>query len=149
MTQTATKTRETSNRRTASLPIRSKYDAAQTTGNNRRHWALADALSANAANSPEIRAIIRARARYEMANNSWAKGMALTLAKATIGKGPRLQMNTPNRELNRTAEALWYWGPVFVLRTTSRQVPSSPIGFGLRRWLRPDKPSWLTAGIKI
>jgi hypothetical protein len=52
------------------LPIRSKYDAAQTTGNNRRHWALADALSANAANSPEIRAIIRARARYEMANNS-------------------------------------------------------------------------------
>jgi capsid protein len=107
MTQTATKTREAPNRRTASLPIRSKYDAAQTTGNNRRHWALADALSANAANSPEIRAIIRARARYEMANNSWAKGMALTLAKATIGKGPRLQMNTPNRELNRTAEALW------------------------------------------
>ena len=107
MTQTATKIREAPNRRTASLPIRSKYDAAQTTGNNRRHWALADALSANAANSPEIRAIIRARARYEMANNSWAKGMALTLAKATIGKGPRLQMNTPNRELNRTAEALW------------------------------------------
>ena len=107
MTQTAVRTRETPTRRTASLPIRSKYDAAQTTGNNRRHWALADALSANAANSPEIRAIIRARARYEMANNSWAKGMALTLAKATIGKGPRLQMNTPNRELNRTAEALW------------------------------------------
>ena len=92
MTQTATKTREAPNRRTASLPVRSKYDAAQTTGNNRHHWALADALSANAANSPEIRAIIRARARYEMANNSWAKGMALTLAKATIGKGPR----TPN-----------------------------------------------------
>ncbi|MBC8372905.1 MAG: hypothetical protein H8E53_04870 [Planctomycetes bacterium] len=64
------------------MPVRSKYDAAQTTGNNRRHWALADALSANAANSPEIRAIIRARARYEMANNSWAKGMALTLAAA-------------------------------------------------------------------
>ena len=44
MTQTATKTRETPNRQTASLPVRSKYGAAQTTGNNRRHWALADAL---------------------------------------------------------------------------------------------------------
>jgi len=120
MSQTATKTREAPNRRTASLPIRSKYDAAQTTGNNRRHWALADALSANAANSPEIRAIIRARARYEMANNSWAKGMALTLAKATIGKGPRLQMNTPNRELNRAAEALCITKPHRAIRGSDK-----------------------------
>jgi len=36
MTQTAAKTQESPNRRTASLPIRSKYDAARTTGNNRR-----------------------------------------------------------------------------------------------------------------
>ena len=40
-----------------------KYDAAQTTDENRRHWASADGLSADAAANPEVRRIIRKRAR--------------------------------------------------------------------------------------
>jgi len=97
----------TSVRRTASLPVRARYDAAQTTANNRRYYVNADALSANASNSPEVRAVLRSRARYEVDNNSWAKGMSLTLAKSIIGKGPRLQMNETNRTLNRLAELEW------------------------------------------
>lgn len=72
--------------------LRARYDAAVTTHENRRHWASADGLSADAANSPEVRRTLRNRARYEVANNSYARGIVLTLANDLIGTGPRLQM---------------------------------------------------------
>jgi lambda family phage portal protein len=84
--------------------VRGKYDAAQTTHENRRHWANADHLSANAAMSPEVRRTLRARARYEVANNSYAKGIVLTLANYVVGTGPRLQMLTDDPEANRVIE---------------------------------------------
>ena len=36
------------------LHVRSRYDAAATTDENRRHWANADLLSAGAANNPAV-----------------------------------------------------------------------------------------------
>ncbi len=84
-----------------------KFDSAQTTPDNRRHWANADGLSPNAAVSPEVRRILRNRARYEVANNSYAKGIALTLANDTIGTGPRLQMLTDDAAANRRVEELF------------------------------------------
>ena len=51
-----------------------RFDSAQTTHDNRRHWANADALSADAAASPEVRRTLRNRARYEVANNSCLAG---------------------------------------------------------------------------
>lgn len=84
--------------------LRAKYDAAQTTYENRRHWANADHLSANAAANPEVRRILRSRARYEVANNSYAKGIVLTLANYVVGTGPRLQMLTDAPETNRLIE---------------------------------------------
>ena len=72
--------------------IRAKFDSAQTTADNRRHWANADGLSADAAASSEVRRTLRNRARYEVANNSYARGIVLTLANDVIGTGPRLQM---------------------------------------------------------
>lgn len=84
--------------------LRARYDAAVTTDDNRRHWANADHLSAKAANSAEVRRILRSRARYEVANNSYARGIVLTLANDCIGTGPRLQMLTPSAEANRRLE---------------------------------------------
>jgi len=84
--------------------LRAKYDAALTTDNNRRHWANADGLSANAANSPQVRRTLRNRARYEVANNSYARGIVLTLANDTIGTGPRLQMLSEDAVVNRAVE---------------------------------------------
>lgn len=84
--------------------LRARYDAATTTDENRRHWANADGLSANAANSPDVRRTLRNRSRYEVANNSYAKGIVLTLANDVIGTGPRLQMLTESTEANRTIE---------------------------------------------
>jgi len=84
--------------------VRGKYDAAQTTYENRRHWANADHLSANAAANVEVRRTLRSRARYEVANNSYAKGIVLTLANYVVGTGPRLQMLTDDPEANRLIE---------------------------------------------
>ncbi|MBN2377052.1 MAG: phage portal protein [Sedimentisphaerales bacterium] len=75
--------------------IRAGYDAAQTTDDNSRHWANADLLSADAALVPAVRSILRSRARYEVANNSYARGIINTLSNDTIGTGPRLQLLTP------------------------------------------------------
>jgi lambda family phage portal protein len=84
--------------------VRARYDAAVTNDDNRRHWANADGLSANAANSPEVRRLLRNRSRYEVANNSYARGIVLTLANDVIGTGPRLQLLTPDAEANRRIE---------------------------------------------
>lgn len=85
--------------------LRAKYDAAQTTSDNTRHWVNADSLSANAAMSNDVRNLLRQRARYEVANNSYAKGLVLTLANDCIGTGPRLQVQTRDRDFNRQVEA--------------------------------------------
>jgi len=84
--------------------VSARYDAAQTTDENRRHWAGADLLSADAAANPQVRSILRARARYEVANNSYAKGIVLTLANDTVGTGPRLQMLTDDAKANALVE---------------------------------------------
>lgn len=84
--------------------LRARYDAAATNDENRRHWANADGLSACAANSPEVRRLLRNRARYEVANNCYARGLVLTLAHHCVGTGPRLQMLTDDAAANRRIE---------------------------------------------
>gem|GEM_PF-151097 len=85
--------------------LRARYDAAASSDESRRHWANADNLSAAAANSPTVRQILRNRARYEIANNSYARGIVSTLANDVIGTGPRLQMLSSDQEANRRIEA--------------------------------------------
>jgi capsid protein len=74
-------------------PVRARYDAAQTTPLNQRHWSQADWLSADAALHPGVRRTLRTRARYEAANNSYLAGMLSTLATDLVGTGPRLQLH--------------------------------------------------------
>lgn len=88
--------------------LNAKYDAAQDTEENRRHWAWADHDSAAAANSIEVRRKLRSRARYECHQaNSFAKGICLTLANDTISTGPCLQLNTGDENLDRFIEREW------------------------------------------
>lgn len=87
--------------------IAARYDAAVTNDDNRRHWANADALSANAANSAAVRNTLRIRSRYEYANNSYCNGMVRTLAFHTVGTGPRLQINTGNEQADKKLETAW------------------------------------------
>jgi len=92
------------NRRAA---IDALYDSAQTTNENAKHWRWTDNYSAAQANSRDVRQTIRERARYEVANNSFATGIVDTLANDSVGIGPRLQMRTADEKFNRRVEALW------------------------------------------
>ena len=47
--------------------LRARYDAAVTTDENRRHWANADGMSANSANSPDVRRTLRNRLETALA----------------------------------------------------------------------------------
>lgn len=74
--------------KTQIVRVKAKYDAAQTNYDNARHWAAADDLSAKSANNAHVRKQLRKRSRYEIANNSYARGIVSTLANYTIGSGP-------------------------------------------------------------
>jgi lambda family phage portal protein len=84
--------------------ISARWDAAETTDDNRKHWAMADGLSADMAASPGVRRILRNRSRYEVANNSYARGIVNTLANDCVGSGPRLQLTGLPRGVARDVE---------------------------------------------
>jgi len=84
--------------------VRARFDAAQTTAENAKHWAMADAMSADGAGSADVRRKLRQRSRYEVANNSYAKGIVLTIANDCIGTGPRLQLLADDGQINRQVE---------------------------------------------
>lgn len=87
--------------------VRAKFDLAQTTAHNRRHWAQADSLSARAAMSPAVRSLVRKRSRYEADNNSWYAGILRTAANHIVGNGPRLQVLTSDPAANQRLERAW------------------------------------------
>ena len=125
--------------------VRAKFDLAQTTPDNRRHWTNADGLAARAAISPAVRRVVRIRSRYEADNNSWYAGILRTASNHIVGAtGPRLQVLTGDTDANRRLESAWrqwanrvkladvlrtcveaYWrdGEVFVMRGTSLRFP--------------------------
>lgn len=87
--------------------LEAKYDATQTTDANKLHWGQADALSADSANSVAVRKKLRERSRYEVANNTYARGITQTLAMHLVGTGPRLQLALEDPNLNKKIEADW------------------------------------------
>lgn len=129
------------------IQVNAKFDLAQTTADNRKHWAAADGLSARAAISPAVRRVVRIRSRYEAENNSWYAGILRTAVNHIVGNGPRLQMLTDNPVANarieeafaqwavavdfadflRTAcEAYWRDGEVFVMQASRPQLWPNP-----------------------
>lgn len=91
-----------------SRSLAARYDSAQTTSANSAYWSAADGLSARAAHSPAVRKILRERARYEVANNCYAKGMLTTRANYVAGTGPALQVLTDDRAYNAAIETAFH-----------------------------------------
>lgn len=92
------------------LRVRAKFDAAQTTDENRRHWVNADHLGPNSELDPYKRRVLVSRSRYECANNTYASGMLRTLANDTIGTGPSLQVLGVDRASAYEIEnRFWDW----------------------------------------
>ncbi len=103
--------------------LQARYDAAQTSHDNKRHWANADHLGPVAAHSIAVRRTLISRARYEVGANSYARGMVQTLAIDTIGTGPRLQMLEADSGLNLEVERLWrQWSRTVCLARTLRTL---------------------------
>jgi lambda family phage portal protein len=86
------------------LSVEARFDAAETNKHNVKHWAMADYRSADQEARPEVRRTLRQRSRYEIANNSYAKGIVQMLANDTIGTGPRLQILSNDEPWNNEVE---------------------------------------------
>ena len=86
------------------LSVKGRFDAASYGSENAKHWASADYLSADAEANESVRRTLRVRSRYEVANNTYAKGMLLTLANDTVGTGPRLQLLSGSAKVNEEIE---------------------------------------------
>lgn len=88
--------------------VEAKYDAAGDSDELRNYWANADALDADSANSPSVRAPLVQRSRYEVNNNGYSSGIASTYATDLVGLGPTLRMQTASEGFNRMVEIAWY-----------------------------------------
>lgn len=127
--------------RPASARLSARYDAAQTTPDNRRHWANADYLSADAAASPEVRRVLRARCRYEVANNSDIKGVVNTKADWLVGTGPTLQVSTGRSSLDEEIEhAFHQWADSVDFAGILRMLPVARAESGETFILLRDNP---------
>ena len=124
-------------------PVRASYDAARSTSDNGNLWLYADALSAATANDPATRKIIRERARYEVANNSYADGMVDTIVSDLIGPWVTIKLGTSDlarqdeKDFQRWALKSKFWqklhqmirakkvdGETFALLTTDKKLPT-------------------------
>jgi lambda family phage portal protein len=85
--------------------ILARFDVAQTTDENYRLWENTDYLSSKSANDSQTRRTARIRCRYEVQNNSYARGITLTLANDLVGTGPRLQVRTKVEAANKQVQA--------------------------------------------
>jgi lambda family phage portal protein len=114
--------------------LRASYDIARSTTENENLWKYVDSLSAADANSPQVRRTIRNRARYEVANNSYADGIIDTLAADTVG--PQVQIQLGDSDLaQRTERAFEKWAHAVRLwdkiRTMRRAKAVDGEAFGL------------------
>jgi Phage portal protein, lambda family len=73
--------------------LKARYEAAQTTEENENHWRYTDLLDPHAANTLNVRRVLRIRSRYEIIeNNPYLKGCILSLANDFCGNGPSLKI---------------------------------------------------------
>lgn len=122
--------------------LQAKFDVAQTTSENRRHWANADGLAARASMSSAVRRVVRVRSRYEAENNSWYAGMLRTAVNHIVGNGPRLQVLTDNSDANtRLERAFTRWARAVDLADMLRTVLEAYWRDGEVFVMRSDRPS--------
>jgi lambda family phage portal protein len=82
------------------------YESAEPGGTDAAHWTKAGAFSARQINDQATRETLRNRARYEVANNSMARGIVDTLADDLIGDGPRLQVASDANLSRKDSQAI-------------------------------------------
>ena len=122
-----------------------RFDSAMTTADNQAHWSMADGLAADAAANPMIRYVLRNRARYEAANNCYARGLIDAYATDLIGTGPRLQMETGDDDADAWIEAEFSrWARAAKLAEKLRTMSKAKMGDGEAFALQISNPGMPT-----
>jgi capsid protein len=130
--------------------VRAKFDLAQTTPENRRHWTHADGLAARAALSPAVRRVVRIRSRYESENNSWYAGILRTAVNHIVGSGPRLQVLTPDPAANQRLELAWrQWTARVDFADILRTAVEAYWRDGEVFVMRSDRPKWYPLSLDL
>jgi len=86
------------------IRLKRTYDAAKTHRHNQNHWTNATNDDANSIIGPSL-GTLRNRARYEIRNNCYARGIVDTLADDVVGTGPRPQIACKSTALASQLEA--------------------------------------------
>ena len=126
--------------RASAVRVRATYDAAQPGGPLAKHWSAVDWFSPNVAANPNVRRQLRSRARYEVANNSFAAGIVSTIANYIVGTGPLVRLIARRDAGKREARLLkdlterynaWAWEVELTQRLHTMQRSKSTDGEGL------------------
>lgn len=88
--------------------IRATYDAARDSDQTRNHWANADNLNSDSANSKAVRHKLLKNSRYEHGSNGFYAGSIRTHCNLIVGIGPKLRVLTRNRRFNQMVELEFY-----------------------------------------
>lgn len=83
--------------------LRAAYVAANNNRHREKHWGDVTSTDADS-DMASCQKIIRERSRFEMRNNSYARGVSKIGANFVIGDGPRIQMKTDDEIFNEKFE---------------------------------------------
>lgn len=113
--------------------VKMRYDAAQTTTNNARHWENAGqfGLTADQMNSNSVRRILKTRSRYEYNNNGYYRRIVNKKSNEIIGREIKINIESGNSELNKALEkALKRWKRIIQLEKKLRTLCKDKIRDG-------------------
>jgi len=82
------------------------YDLAKPSRHMDNHFAGVSNADADSLIGDSLD-VLRNRCRYEVRNNTYAKGIVETLANDIVGTGPKLQLKTPDERFNAVVEERW------------------------------------------
>ena len=93
-------------KRSPAEALQASYDVLENI-NVDDHWKYAQSTSAATLDTREKRQKLRDLARYEVRTNSYARGIVLKQANETIRSGPKLEIQSENKEASAAFEMLW------------------------------------------
>jgi lambda family phage portal protein len=114
--------------------VSASYDGVQTNTDNANYYSAADLLSADDANSFEVRRTARSRARYEMESDPSAYGMVATVANDIIGREIGFQLIAGGDEDAKFVEdefKIWMEAVDFNSRMRTLRIAKAVSGEGI------------------